>query len=114
MTARRSILAALTVTLFLPFSICSSKLHDLRLQQAVDRGLDGSAGIIPVVDVESAEILAAKNLEVVRQAYELGRTSVTDVLMEQRRYLDVERANTATMKTAYDAHVALVAARGER
>jgi cell division protein FtsI/penicillin-binding protein 2 len=82
-TARRSILAALTVTLFLPFSICSSKLHDLRLQQAVDRGLDGSAGIIPVVDVESAEILAAKNLEFAsKQFIRPGSTLKPFVLME--------------------------------
>jgi len=58
--------------------------------------------------------LAAKNLDVVRQAYELGRTTATDVLTEQRRYVDVERANTETMKAAYDAHVALMLARGER
>ena len=83
MTARRSILAALTVTLFLPFSICSSKLRDLRLQQAVDRGLDGSAGIIPVVDVESAEILAAKNLEFAsKQFIRPGSTLKPFVLME--------------------------------
>jgi outer membrane protein, heavy metal efflux system len=57
--------------------------------------------------------LAAKNLDVIRQAYELGRTTANDVLTEQRRYLDIERANTETMKAAYDAHVALMAARGE-
>ena len=58
--------------------------------------------------------LAARNLDVVRQAHELGRTSATDVLVEQRRYLDVERAHTTTMKAAYDAQVALMLARGER
>ena len=62
----------------------------------------------------STVALAARNLDVVRQAYELGRTTVSDVLLEQRRYLDVERANTETMKTAYDAHVALMLARGDR
>ena len=58
--------------------------------------------------------LAAKNLDVVRQAYELGRTTATDVLMEQRRYLDVQRAQTETMKTSYEARVALMQARGDR
>ena len=58
--------------------------------------------------------LAARNLDVVRQVYELGRTTAADVLTEQRRYLDVERARTDTMKTAYEARVALMQARGER
>jgi len=58
--------------------------------------------------------LAGKNLDVVRQAYELGRTTAADVLMEQRRYLDVQRAQTETMKTSYEARVALMQARGDR
>ena len=58
--------------------------------------------------------LAAKNLDVVRQAYELGRTTATDVLMEQRRYLDVQRTQTETMKASYEARVALMQARGDR
>lgn len=58
--------------------------------------------------------LAAKNLDVVRQTYELGRTRATDVLTEQRRYLDVERAQTEMMKAAYNARVAVMQARGEQ
>jgi cobalt-zinc-cadmium efflux system outer membrane protein len=62
----------------------------------------------------SIVVLAGKNLDVVRQAYELGRTTAADVLMEQRRYLDVQRAQTETMKTSYEARVALMQARGDR
>ena len=58
--------------------------------------------------------LAAKNLDVVRQAYELGRSTMTEVLAEQRRSLDIERAQIETMKAAYDAQTALLLARGER
>ena len=58
--------------------------------------------------------LAAKNLDVVRQAYELGRTTPADVLTEQRRYLEVQRAQTETMKTSYQARVALMQARGDQ
>lgn len=58
--------------------------------------------------------LAAKNLDVVRQVYELGRTTAADVLIEQRRYLDVQRAQTETMKALYEARVALMQARGDR
>lgn len=58
--------------------------------------------------------LAARNLDVVRQVYELGRTTAADVLIEQRRYLDVQRAQTETMKASYEARAALIQARGDR
>lgn len=49
-------------------SLCLPKAQDLhfqraRLQQVVDRAIDGPAGAIVVVEVESGEILAARNLE---------------------------------------------------
>ena len=72
-----------------------------------------TAGRRALAVTESIVGLATKNLDVIRQAYELGRTTATDVLAEQRRYVDVQRANTETMKAAYDAHVALMVARGE-
>jgi penicillin-binding protein 2 len=82
-TARRSILAALTLTLFLPSSIFSSKSRDLRLQQAVDRALGGTAVAIVVLDVDSGEILAARNLECAgQQLIQTGSTLKPFVLME--------------------------------
>jgi outer membrane protein, heavy metal efflux system len=57
--------------------------------------------------------LAARNLDVVRQTYDLGRGTLVDVLNEQRRYLDTERAYTEVMREAYEARQALVAALGE-
>ena len=67
------------------------------------------------LDITKATVrLAARNLDVVRQAYELGRSTVTEVLVEQRRALDIERAQIETMKAAYDAQTALMLARGER
>jgi cobalt-zinc-cadmium efflux system outer membrane protein len=57
--------------------------------------------------------LARQNLDVVRQTYELGRGSLLDVLNEQRRYLDVERAYTDVLREAYEARQALRAAFGE-
>ena len=64
--------------------------------------------------VEASVRLARQNLDVVRQTYELGRATVSDVLTEQRRYLDVERAYTETLKAAYEARTALQRARGEQ
>jgi len=60
-----------------------------------------------------ARPLAAGNLEVVRQTYELGRATVFDVLAGQRSYLDTERAYTAALREAYDARQSLRVALGE-
>ena len=57
--------------------------------------------------------LAKRNLDVVGQAYELGRMTLFEVLTEQRRYLDTEQAYAATLREAYDARQALRLALGE-
>ena len=57
--------------------------------------------------------LARQNLDVVRQTYELGRGTLLDVLNEQRRYLDIERAYTDVLREAYEARQALRSAQGE-
>jgi cobalt-zinc-cadmium efflux system outer membrane protein len=61
----------------------------------------------------SVRELARQNVEVELEAYDLGRTPLTDLLAEQRRYLDVEKGYTTLLGRAYDAQVALRAARGE-
>jgi outer membrane protein TolC len=60
-----------------------------------------------------ARALARQNLSVVRQSYELGRTTIFEVLAEQKRYLDLERAYTETLRAAYEARTALNRAVGE-
>ena len=57
--------------------------------------------------------LARQNVEVDLEAYDLGRTPLSDLLAEQRRYLDVEAAYTGVLSRAYQARVALRRARGE-
>ena len=59
-----------------------------------------------------ARALARQNLNVVSQSYDLGRVTVFDVLAERRRYLDVERAYTEALRTAYEARTALNLAMG--
>ena len=56
---------------------------------------------------------ARQNVDVELEAYDLGRTPLSDLLAEQRRYLDVEAAYTAALSRAYQARVALRRARGE-
>ena len=57
--------------------------------------------------------LARRNLDVVREAYTLGRTPLFDVFEEQRRYLDVERAYTDALARAYQARTMLLRALGD-
>ena len=57
--------------------------------------------------------LARQNVDVELEAYDLGRTPLSDLLAEQRRYLDVEAAYTSALSRAYQARVALRRARGE-
>jgi outer membrane protein TolC len=58
-------------------------------------------------------VLARRNLDVMRQTYELGRATLPDVLTEQRRYLDVEREYTSALRDAFEARISLEFARGE-
>jgi outer membrane protein, heavy metal efflux system len=65
------------------------------------------------VYADGARTLARQNVDVVTQTYELGRATVFDVLNEQRRYLDLERAYTAALREAYEARTALRRALGD-
>jgi outer membrane protein, heavy metal efflux system len=57
--------------------------------------------------------LARRNLEVVRQTFELGRATVFDVMAEQRRFLEFERAYTMTLLEVWEARADLARAVGE-
>jgi cobalt-zinc-cadmium efflux system outer membrane protein len=60
-----------------------------------------------------ARTLARQNLTVVEQSYELGRATVFDVIAEQRRFLELERAYTETLRAAFEARTALKNALGD-
>jgi cobalt-zinc-cadmium efflux system outer membrane protein len=61
----------------------------------------------------TARELARQNVDVILEAYDLGRYPLSDLLAEQRRYLDVEAAYTEMLSRAYQARIALARARGE-
>jgi cobalt-zinc-cadmium efflux system outer membrane protein len=82
--------------------VASARVRDRRAHEAVKQY--GAGG---------ARMLARQNLAVVGQSYELGRTTVFDVIAEQRRYLELERAYTETLRAAYEARTALKRALGE-
>jgi cobalt-zinc-cadmium efflux system outer membrane protein len=99
---RASAAAALDATrLTAESEAAAARLQYERARQAVELYAEGTRE------------LARNNLTVVGQSYELGRVTVFDVLAEQRRYLDVERAYTDALRAAYDAATALKLAIGE-
>ena len=49
--------------------------------------------------------VARQNLEVVRKTYELGRTSLLDLIAEQQRYINIEMGYTDVLKQVYEAAV---------
>lgn len=63
--------------------------------------------------IEGAVGLSRQNLDVVRQTFELGRATITDVLAEQRRYLELQATYNTTLRATYEARVMLLRARGD-
>lgn len=59
-----------------------------------------------------ARTLARQNMTVIQESYQLGRVTIFDVLEEQRRVLDVERAYTEALGAAWEARTALTRALG--
>jgi cobalt-zinc-cadmium efflux system outer membrane protein len=57
--------------------------------------------------------LARRNLDTIRETYQLGRATVFDVLAEQRRYLDTERGYTEALSEAFASRVDLGRAAGD-
>jgi cobalt-zinc-cadmium efflux system outer membrane protein len=92
-------LTATAVRLAAQAELAASRTRDEHARQAVSA-------------YTGAQTLARQNLTVVGQSYELGRVTVFDVLAEQRRYLDVERAYTEALRAAYEARTTLNRALG--
>ena len=81
--------------------VAAARVRDVSARRALDTYTAEAVG------------LARQNLDVVRQTYELGRGTLLDVLNEQRRYLDLERAYTDVLREAFNARQTLKEARGE-
>ncbi|HEU4688508.1 MAG TPA: TolC family protein [Vicinamibacterales bacterium] len=81
--------------------VASATARDQQARQAVD------------LFAGSIRALARKNLDVIRETYELGRATIFDVLAEQRRYLEIERDYTDALREAWEARATLKAALGE-
>jgi cobalt-zinc-cadmium efflux system outer membrane protein len=95
----------------------SAQLEATRLTAEIElaaaRTRDEHARQAVAIYTADTRALARQNLTVVGQTYDLGRATVFDVLGEQRRYLDLERAFTNALREAYQARQALRRALGE-
>jgi len=75
--------------------VAAARARDEYARQAVKLYRSGAQG------------LARQNLAVVEQTFQLGRVTVFDVLTERRRYIEIERGYTDTLRAAYEARTAL-------
>jgi cobalt-zinc-cadmium efflux system outer membrane protein len=80
---------------------------------AAARARDGLARRATAIYTTDTLALARQNLAVVGRAHELGSVTVFEVLAEQRRYLDLQRAYTNALRDAYEARQALRRALGD-
>ena len=87
---------------------------DLALRHEVTQNLARSDGAQARVAVYRSGVRdqAARNLDVVRQAYGYGRLRLLDVIAEQRRYIEIETGYTDVLLDAYAARIALEQAVG--
>ncbi|MBA2260475.1 MAG: TolC family protein [Acidobacteria bacterium] len=81
--------------------LAAARIDDASAREAVAYYRDG------------AQRLARQNLDVVSQTFALGRGTVFDVLTEHRRYLDIEKSFTDTLRFAFEARTRLQFALGD-
>lgn len=81
------------------------ELLELTVRQEIAAAYAQHAGARRGVDLYERGVLqvARRNFETIRQAYQLGRGSLLDVIAEQRRYIEVEAGYTDALKQLYDA-----------
>ena len=81
------------------------ELLELTVRQEIVAAYAQHAGARRGVELYERGVLqvARHNVETIRQAYELGRGSLLDVIAEQRRYIEIEAGYTDALKQLYDA-----------
>jgi cobalt-zinc-cadmium efflux system outer membrane protein len=87
---------------------------ELTVRQEISAAFAQHAAARRALDIYERGVrdIATRNLDVVRQAYGLGRGSLLDVIAEQRRYIEVENGYTEILKQVYDAAVEIARATG--
>ena len=80
-------------------------LFNARAEAMAAEARDREAGKALAIFSDGLLELAAKNLDVIRQSFDLGRVSRAEVSAEERRYRDVQSAYVAALQDAYEARV---------
>jgi outer membrane protein, heavy metal efflux system len=89
-------------------------LLDLTVRQEIAAAYAQHDGARRGADLYQRGVLqvARRNVETIRQAYELGRGSLLDVIAEQRRYIEIDAGYTEALKQLYDAAAEIERATG--
>ena len=86
----------------------------LAIRQEVEAAFTQYAAARQALDIYDRGVrqVARENLDVVRRTQELGRTTLLDLVAEQRRYIDVEMGYTQSLQAVYGAAVEIERAVG--
>jgi len=85
----------------------------VRAEVATARVREDEARRASELYASSIRTLARRNTDVMLESYKLGRNSLSELLAEQRRYLEIEAAFTEMLSRAYQARVAVRLAEGD-
>jgi cobalt-zinc-cadmium efflux system outer membrane protein len=87
----------------------------LTIRQEVEAAYAQHAAARQALDIYERGVrqVARENLDVVRRTQELGRTTLLDLIAEQRRYIDVELGYTQALHAVYAAGVEIERAVGK-
>lgn len=89
-----------------------AQVLDATAELAAARAWDARARQAVAVFASGLRAIARQNLDVTRETYNIGAAELRDLLLEQRRYLEVELAHVDALETAFDARIALARALG--
>jgi cobalt-zinc-cadmium efflux system outer membrane protein len=93
--------------------VLEARRRDARAELEAAEALDREAWKAVELYASTVRDLARQNVDVMLEAYDLGRFPLSDLLGQQRRYLDVEAGYTTVLSRAYSARAAVRRALGE-
>lgn len=93
--------------------VLEARRRTARAELEAAEALDREAWRAVELYASTVRDLARQNVDVMLEAYDLGRFPLSDLLGQQRRYLDVEAGYTTVLSRAYNARNAVRRALGE-
>jgi outer membrane protein, heavy metal efflux system len=94
--------------------VLDARRRTARAELEAAEALDREAWKAVELYASTVRDLARQNVDVMLEAYDLGRFPLSDLLAQQRRYLDVEAGYTTVLSRAYNARAAVRRALGDR